>query len=87
MFPSFGIVSRIVLLLDIHLRNGNLLKVNAERKRERGMHRWFTVSMSEDADLDVVAKTLAELDVVERVQFSNRVVAPKGSIRTRCSPG
>ncbi|MBQ5736562.1 MAG: hypothetical protein IIV52_02490, partial [Alistipes sp.] len=33
------------------------LKVNAERKRERGMHRWYAVSISEDADLDVAAKT------------------------------
>ena len=53
------------------------LKVNAERKRERGMHRWYAVSISEDADLDVAAKTLAELNVVERVQFAKRVIAPK----------
>ena len=52
------------------------LKVNAERKRERGMHRWFTISISENTDLDVAAKALAQLDVVERVQFANRVIAP-----------
>lgn len=53
------------------------LKVNAERKREMGMHRWFTVTVSEDADIELVAKTLASVDVVERVQFSTRVKTPK----------
>lgn len=53
------------------------LKVNAERKRELGMHRWFTMTMPESADLDAAAKALAALDVVERVQFSTQVEAPK----------
>ena len=53
------------------------LKVNAERKRELGMHRWFTMTMPESADLDAAAKALASLDVVERVQFSTQVEAPK----------
>ena len=53
------------------------LKVNAERKREMGMHRWYTMTFSEEADLEVAAKTLASLDIVERVQFSTRVEAPK----------
>ena len=53
------------------------LKVNAERKREMGMHRWYTMTFSEEADLEVAAKALASLDIVERVQFSTRVVAPK----------
>lgn len=53
------------------------LKVNAERKREMGMHRWYTMTFSEEADLEVAAKALASLDIVERVQFSTRVEAPK----------
>lgn len=53
------------------------LKVNAERKRELGMHRWFTMTMPESADLDAAANALASLDVVERVQFSTQVEAPK----------
>lgn len=80
MATRSGVTALDAVLMEIGAENIKQvfnLKVNAERKRERGMHRWFTVSMSEDADLDVVAKTLAELDVVERVQFSNRVVAPK----------
>lgn len=55
------------------------LKVDAERKRQRGMHRWYTVTMSEDANLEVAAKALAEVDVVERVQFSTKVEAPKAA--------
>ena len=80
MATRSGVTALDAVLMEIGAENIKQvfnLKVNAERKRERGMHRWFTVSMPEDADLDVVAKTLAELDVVERVQFSNRVVAPK----------
>ena len=53
------------------------LKVNAERKREMGMHRWYTLSFSEDANLEAAATALASLDEVERVQFSTRVEVPK----------
>ncbi len=53
------------------------LKVNAERKRELGMNRWFTMTFSDDADVEAAAKALAMLDEVERVQFSTRVEIPK----------
>lgn len=53
------------------------LKVNAEQKRELDMHRWFTVCFSEDTNLDVAAKRLAECEVVERVQFATRISQPK----------
>ena len=53
------------------------LKVNAELKRELDMHRWFTVCFSEDTNLDVAAKRLAECEVVERVQFATRISQPK----------
>ena len=53
------------------------LKVNAERKRELGMHRWYTMTFSEEANLEAAAKALASLDVVERVQFSTRIEIPK----------
>ncbi len=52
------------------------MMVNAEQKRARGMHRWYTVSFSEDEDIVLAAKTLASLDVVERVQFSTKVEVP-----------
>ena len=51
--------------------------VNAEHKRARNMHRWYTVSFSEDQNLDVAAKLLAELEGVERVQFDIPVATPK----------
>ena len=70
------------------------LKVNAERKRELGMHRWYTMTMPESVDLDAAAKTLASLDVVERVQFSTQVETPKyqatevdASLITRATEG
>ena len=53
------------------------LMVNADRKRELGMHRWYTLSFSEDANLEAAATALASLDEVERVQFSTRVEVPK----------
>lgn len=53
------------------------LMVNADRKRELGMHRWYTLSFSEDANLEAAAKALASLNEVERVQFSTRIEVPK----------
>ncbi len=53
------------------------LKVNAERKRELDMHRWFTVRFPESTNLDVAAKRLAACDVVERVQFATHISQPK----------
>lgn len=53
------------------------LKVNAERKRELDMHRWYTVSFPANTDLEVAAKCLAEIDDVERVQFATKVQKPQ----------
>ncbi|MBO5801279.1 MAG: S8 family serine peptidase [Alistipes sp.] len=53
------------------------LKVNADKKRAMGMHRWYTITMPEEVDLEVAAQALANVDVVERVQFSTRVKTPK----------
>lgn len=52
------------------------LKVNAELKRQLGMHRWFTVYFPADADLDKVAQRLAKCEDVQSVQFSTRVARP-----------
>ena len=54
----------------------NLL-VNAERKRELGMHRWYTVSFPAEENLDAAAQRLAKCEVVERVQFSTQIATPK----------
>ena len=53
------------------------MRINAEKKRELNMHRWYTVHFSEDVDLDVAAKTLSQIDEVQRVQFSIPVKFPK----------
>ena len=51
--------------------------VNADLKRARNMHRWYTVSFSEDQSLENAAKLLSELKEVERVQFDVPVSVPK----------
>lgn len=53
------------------------LKVNAERKRELGMHRWYTVYFPAEENLDQAAQRLAKCDVVELVQFSTQIAQPK----------
>ena len=53
------------------------MMVNADRKRELGMHRWYTVKFSEKNDLTDAAKTLGALSMVERVQFSTKIEVPK----------
>lgn len=52
------------------------LKVNAERKREMDMHRWYVVSFPTQIALDDAAKKLATIDYVEAVQFSKLVKRP-----------
>lgn len=53
------------------------MKVNAERKRELDMHRWYTVVFPEKADLQSAAATLASANVVERVQFATQIEAQR----------
>lgn len=53
------------------------MKVNAEQKRALNMHRWYTVTFPESVDVEFAAKRLAALDVVESLQFSQRVEVPK----------
>lgn len=50
--------------------------VNAEQKRELDMHRWYTITFSEDANLEAVAQSLSKLSEVEAVQFATRVKVP-----------
>lgn len=53
------------------------LKVNAERKRARGMHRWFSVEFPEEVSLEAAAKKLAAIDYVNAVQFAGTVQRPE----------
>ena len=57
------------------------MQMNAEKKRAFGLHRWYTVLFSKEADKQVVAKKFAELDYVNRVQFSKFIVKPQLSAK------
>ena len=56
------------------------LIVNEDQKRELGMHRWFTVKLPEQTDLDNAAHRIAEAKEVERVEFATRVGKPETQI-------
>ena len=56
------------------------LIVNAEQKRELGMHRWFTVKLPEQTDLDKAALRIAEAKEVERVEFATRITMPNPQV-------
>ena len=51
--------------------------VNADLKRARNMHRWYTVTFPEDQNLEDAAKLLSELEEVERIEFNIPVSVPK----------
>lgn len=52
------------------------LKVNAEKKRARGMHRWYAVEFPETVSLEDAAMKLAKIDYVETVQYAGTVKRP-----------
>ncbi len=43
---------------------------NREKVREAGLHLWYKLSFDKDSDMEMVAKALAKVADVERVQFS-----------------
>ena len=68
-------------LLAMEIEASNLqpvfnLKVNAERKRARGMHRWYAVEFPETVSLEDAAMKLANIDYVEAVQYAGTVKRP-----------
>lgn len=52
------------------------MKMNAERKKEMGLDRWFIVTFPEDVNLDVAAKQLASVPAINAVQFNTLVSKP-----------
>lgn len=52
------------------------LKMNADKKIARGMHRWFVVEFDKDVDLDVAADKYAAMPQVSRVQFNTILARP-----------
>lgn len=53
------------------------LKINGDIKRERGMHRWFSVEFAEEFDVELAAERLAVMPNIERVEFDNSVMRPE----------
>ena len=53
------------------------LKMNAEKKIARGMHRSFVVVFDKEADLDAAATKYAEMSQVSRVQFNKIINRPQ----------
>lgn len=46
---------------------------NEELTRASGLHRWYLVAFDESSDLDEAARSMAEIDVVERVEFNQKL--------------
>ena len=55
------------------------LKVNADKKIARGMHRWFVVNFDEDIDVEEAAAKYAVNPQISRVQYNSIIQRPKVS--------
>lgn len=55
------------------------MNINAEKKIERGMHRWFIVKFNEEMNIDQAAAKYAQMSQVSRVQFSTKIYRPEVS--------
>lgn len=52
------------------------LTMNAERKREYGLDRWFILHFNEESDVEVVAQRFATMPIVDHVQYNTIVSRP-----------
>ena len=55
------------------------LSINAEKKIERGMHRWFIVKFDKELNVEQAATKYAEMPEISRVQFSTTIKRPEVS--------
>ena len=53
------------------------LKMNADDKIARGMHRWFVVTFDQNITVDEAAEKYAAMPQVARVQFNTRIQRPE----------
>ena len=53
------------------------LKMNADKKIARGMHRWFVVEFDKEVDIEAAAAKYAAMSQVSRVQFNTIIERPK----------
>ena len=56
------------------------MAINADKKRERGMHRWFVVEFAEDTPVESVAQRYAAMEEVERVEYAIEFVRPEVNV-------
>lgn len=56
------------------------MAINADKKRERGMHRWFVVEFADDTPVESVAQRYAAMEEVERVEYSKVFVRPEVNV-------
>lgn len=56
------------------------MAINADKKRERGMHRWFVVEFAEDIPVESVAQRYAAMKEVERVEYAMAFVRPEVNV-------
>lgn len=56
------------------------MAINADKKRERGMHRWFVVEFAEDTPVESVAQHYAAMEEVERVEYAMEFVRPEVNV-------
>ena len=56
------------------------MAINAAKKRERGMHRWFIVEFAEDTPVESVAQRYAAMEEVERVEYAMKFVRPEVNV-------
>ena len=56
------------------------MAINADKKRERGMHRWFVVEFAEDTPVESVAQRYAAMEEVERVEYAMAFVRPEVNV-------
>ncbi len=62
------------------IRHAIDMTLNAERKREYGLDRWFVVGFSEDVPVDVAAQKFAKLSAVNRVQYNTLLRKPTSKV-------
>ena len=56
------------------------MAINADKKRERGMHRWFVVEFSKEMAIESVAERFASLKEVECVEYARVFARPEVNV-------
>lgn len=56
------------------------MAINADKKRERGMHRWFVVEFADDTPVESVAQRYAAMVEVERVEYAMEFARPEVNV-------